>query len=241
MKKRYILLSAGVLSLFGCVAASATTYINPTTGKTSLNLSEKGKNLIGFYYTKVGDREFLGDINITRSEGAAGSYYYNGTFKDRAIGPGRKIVCSGDIGIVRRQLGRSGQLGVEVTWKVKGGENCPSINQTFKTNLVEPLPRANATSGDYTSSNANTWLTETAGLATWPSWRVTSRDGELNCRKTPNGAIQQVYRADREPIAAELRAGNAILMTNGQPWLLTRQGCYVRANSQYIQPVSVPE
>lgn len=240
MKKPYLWLSAAIFSLLWCGAASATTYINPGTGKTSLNLSEKGNNPRGFYYTKIGDREFGGDIKINSSEGAAGSYYYKGTFKDFAIGPGRKIACSGDIGIVRRQVGRSGQLGAEVTWKVKGGENCPSIGQTFKVNLVEPLPRANA-SGDYNSNNANTWLTETAGLATWPSWRITSRDGELNCRKTPNGSIQQVYRANKDTIAAELRGVNAIQLENGQPWMQTRQGCYVRANSQYIQPVSLPE
>jgi len=239
MKRLNIWFSAGVLSLIWCGAASATTYINPT-GKTTLNLSEKANNRSGFYFTKVGGREFLGKIKITRSEGALGSYYYNGTFRDTTIGPGRTIVCSGDIAIVRRPIGRSVQLGAQVTWKVKGGQNCTSVGQTFKVNLVEPLPRANA-SGDYTSSNTNTWLSQTAGSVSWPAWRVTSRDGELNCRQTPNGAIQQVYRADGAPIAAELRAGNAILMANNSPWLLTRQGCYVRANSQYIQPVSLPE
>ncbi|MEG4285616.1 hypothetical protein QUB68_21035 [Microcoleus sp. A006_D1] len=116
---------------------------------------------------------------------------------------------------------------------MKGGENCPSIGQTFKVNLVEPLPRANA-SGDYTSSNANTWLSQTAGSVTWPAWRVSSRDGELNCRQTPNGGIQRVYRANRDTIYAELRGGNAIMIADDQPWLLTIQGCYVRANSQYI-------
>ncbi|MEG5066821.1 hypothetical protein QUB33_24720 [Microcoleus sp. B3-A4] len=227
------------MSLIWCAAASATTYVNPN-GKTTLNLSEKGNTPSGFYLTKVGNREFLGNIQITRSEGAAGSYYYNGTFKDSATGPGRKIVCSGDIAIIRRQVGRSSQLGAEVTWKVKAGENCPSIGQTFKVNLVEALPRPNA-SGDYTSSNANTWSSQTNGFVTWPAWRVTSRDGQLNCRKTANGAIQQVYRADKDTVAAELRGANAITMANGQPWLLTRQGCYVRANSQYIQPVSMPQ
>ena len=239
MKRVNFWFSAGVLSLIWCGAASATTYINPT-GKTTLNLSEKGENPGGFYFTNVGGREYLGNIQITSSEGAAGSYYYNGTFKDSATGPGRKMVCSGDIAIVRRQVGRSNQLGAEVTWKVKGGENCASVGQTFKVNLVEPLPRANA-SGDYTSSNTNTWLSQTAGSVSWPAWRVSSRDGELNCRQTPNGAIKQVYRANRDTIAAELRGGNAITMANGQPWLLTRQGCYVRANYQYVQPVTLPE
>jgi hypothetical protein len=60
-------------------------------------------------------------------------------------------------------------LGEEVTWKVKAGENYPFIGKTFKVNLVEALPRPNA-SGNYTSSNANTWLTETAGSRTWPTW-----------------------------------------------------------------------
>ncbi|MBE9123025.1 hypothetical protein IQ269_20035 [Tychonema sp. LEGE 07199] len=240
MKRVNLWFSAGVLALMWCGAASATTYINPTTRKTTLNLSEKVNNPNGFYFTKVGNRDFLGNIQITRSEGAAGSYYYNGTFKDSSTGPGRKIICSGDIAIVRRQVGRSGQLGAEVTWKVKGGQNCTSVGQTFKVNLVELLPRSNA-SGDYTASNANTWLSETSGSVTWPAWRVTSRDGELNCRQTPNGAIKRVYRANRDTISAELRGGNAIAIANGEPWLLTRQGCYVRANSQYLQPVSLPE
>lgn len=238
MKRLNIGFSAGVLLLIWCSAASATTYINATTGKTTLNLSEKANTPRGFYFTQVGNRKFFGDIQITRSEGAAGSYYYNGTFNDRALGPGRKIVCSGEIAIVRR-AGTSKQLGAEVTWKVKGGENCASIGQTFKVNLVEPLPGPNA-SGNYSSSNANTWSSETSGSVTWPAWRVTSRDGELNCRQTPNGAIKRVYRADRDTIYAELRGGSAISVANGEPWLLTRQGCYVRANSQYIEPVSLP-
>jgi len=164
--------------------------------------------------TQVGDREFLGNIQITRSQGAVRSYYYKGTFKDSAIDPGKKIVCSGDLTIVTGQVGRSSQLGAKVTWKVKAGENCPSIGKTFKVNLVEPLPRPNA-SGDYTSSNDNTWLTETAGSGTWSTWRVTSRDEELNCRKTPNKAIQRVYRADRDTVAPELRGVNAITIGLG--------------------------
>jgi len=97
---------------------------------------------------------------------------------------------------------------------VQAGENCSSIGKTFKVNLVEPLPRHNA-SDNYTSSNANTWLTDTAGFGTWPTWRVTLRDRELNCRKTPNKAIQRVYRADRHKVAPELRGVNAITIGLG--------------------------
>ncbi|MEG5139033.1 MULTISPECIES: hypothetical protein [unclassified Microcoleus] len=74
------------MALIWCGAASATTYINPN-GKTTLNLSEKVNNPNGFYFTKVGDRDFFGNIKITRSQQAAGSYYYNGTFKDISTGP----------------------------------------------------------------------------------------------------------------------------------------------------------
>ncbi|WP_445174327.1 hypothetical protein [Microcoleus sp.] len=55
MKKLDIWLSTGVVSLIWCAAASATTYVNPK-GKTLLNLSEKGNNHSGFYFTQVGDK-----------------------------------------------------------------------------------------------------------------------------------------------------------------------------------------
>ena len=134
MKRINVWLSAGFLSLIWCSAASATTYINPN-GKTTLNLSEKRDNPSGFYFTQVGNRDFLGNIKITRSDGGVGSYHYNGTFNDSAIGPGRTIVCSGDIAIVRRQVGRSNHLGAEVTWKVKGGENCASVGQIGRAHV----------------------------------------------------------------------------------------------------------
>ena len=76
MKKLDIWLSTALVSLIWCAAASATTYVNPN-GKTTLNLSEKENNRSGFYFTQVGDRKFLGNIQITRSEGAVGSYYFN--------------------------------------------------------------------------------------------------------------------------------------------------------------------
>ncbi len=92
--------------------------------------------------------------------------------------------------------------------------------------------------GDFHARNANTYLSETNGMVTWPTWRVVSSDRELNCRATPNGRITRVYVAGRDRVRAELRGGNAFVnASNGTPWLLTRDRCYVRANSQYIQPV----
>lgn len=99
------------------------------------------------------------------------------------------------------------------------------------------LPRSNRR-GDFTPANANTFVSETNGRVTWPYWRVVSSDGELNCRQTPNGRIVRVYLNHRDRVQAELRGGNAfVAATNGAPWLLTRDRCYVRANTQYIQPV----
>ncbi len=238
MKQLYSSLLIGAISVLNAGLANATTYIS-STSKTSVNLAEKRNPVGGFYFTTIGNRNFFGDIKINRAEGAAGAYYYNGTFSDRTIGSGTPITCSGDISIVRRTGGRTAQLGAEMTWKVKGGENCPNVGQTFTINLVEALPRPNA-QGDFTSENANTWLTQTAGLATWPAWRVTSKDGELNCRKQPNGEVVKVYRAT-DTVEAELRSVNALELINGVWWMFTRNRCYVRANSQYIEPISLPD
>ena len=65
-----------------------------------------------------------------------------------------------------------------------------------------------------------------------------SSDGELNCRQTPNGRILRVYFNNRDQVHAELRSGNAFVSaSNGSPWMLTRDRCYVRANVPYIRPV----
>ncbi|MDX2231392.1 MAG: hypothetical protein NW220_17285 [Leptolyngbyaceae cyanobacterium bins.349] len=99
------------------------------------------------------------------------------------------------------------------------------------------LPQPNRR-GDFNASNANTFLSETNGMVTWPTWQVVSSDGELNCRATPNGRIVKVYFAKRNRVQAELRGGNAFVSApNGSPWMLTRDRCYVRANSRYVQPL----
>ncbi|MBW4494289.1 MAG: hypothetical protein KME26_14620 [Oscillatoria princeps RMCB-10] len=237
MKQLYIAFCAATLWAL-CPPARATTYVNPS-GSTSLVLAEKNSQAGGFYFTTAGGRNFLGDITVTRAEGTPGAYYYYGTFRDRTIGPGSPISCTGDITVVRRAVGRSATLGAEVTWKVKGGENCPSAGLTFKVSLVEPLPRPDA-KGDYTPQNADTWVTQTSGTGTWPKWRVTSPDGELNCRQTPNGTIKQVYRT-QDTVVPELRQVNAIELSGGSPWMRTNKNCYVRANSSYIEPISLPE
>lgn len=102
-------------------------------------------------------------------------------------------------------------------------------------NTAKNLPRPNR-QGDFTAANANTHMSQTNGLVTWLNWRVVSKDGELNCRATPNGTIRRVYRSG-DRLTADTRGANAIVLSNGSPWLLTRDRCYVRANSRYIQPI----
>jgi hypothetical protein len=72
---------------------------------------------------------------------------------------------------------------------------------------------------------------------TWDQWNVVSRDGELNCRTTPNGRIVKVYKSGKDRVFATRDNDNAIQLANGSPWLLTRDRCYVRAHTQYIQPI----
>ena len=110
------------------------------------------------------------------------------------------------------------------------------ISPAAVANTAANLPRPNR-QGDFTAANANTYLSETNGLVTWLHWRVVSQDGELNCRASPNGTIRRVYRTNRDRITAETRGANAIVLSNGSPWMLTRDRCYVRANSRYIQPI----
>ncbi len=234
---KFFSITAGLLVFSTPVMAS--TY-QSATGKTSLTLQERSGSPGGYYITQVNNREIVGNIRITESEGAMGSYYYRGRFRDQTVGPGSRQSCWGDITIRRRPIGRTGRLAAQVTWKVDGGEFCSSIGRTFVLNLEEPLPRPNF-KGDFTPDNANTWRTQTSGLGTWPKWQVTSRDGELNCRYTPNGPIKLVYQAGTDEIEAELRAVNAFKFSSGgSPWLWTSKGCYVRANSKYIKPISLP-
>jgi hypothetical protein len=97
-------------------------------------------------------------------------------------------------------------------------------------------PRATQ-SGDFTQRNANVRRISDDRWGTWDQWNVVSRDGELNCRATPNGRIVKVYRTGKDQVFATRTSDNAIQTLNGSPWLLTRDRCYVRANSQYIQPI----
>lgn len=233
MNHHWTVMLVGLSVLTIASPSIATTYTS-LSGTTTLVLREKTTSPSGFYFTKFQGQEWMGQIQVNRAGGTMGSVY-TGTFRDSTIGPGQQKTCIGNVKITRRSIGRN--VGAEVTWKVTGGTGCPLVGQTMKDTLEEPLPRPNAT-GEFT--NISTYMSETNGEVDWPKWRVVSPDGTLNCRETPNGKVQRSYNSGTE-IEVDGRAVGALKLTPSGPWLLTRQRCYVRANTRYIEPVSLPE
>lgn len=236
--KAISLLSVAAGFLLMSSPALASTY-KSTNGTTTLVVKpDASRPFSGNYSTTVEGRRIVGDIRIISGEGVPGSYIYQGTFSDRGLDG--KEECSGDITILHRQIDRSAKMGAKVTWKVKGGPTCASVGETYVLDLVEALPSPDA-KGDFNWNNSGTWLSEPLRYSTWPKWKVTSNDGELNCRDKPNGIIKQVYRMNVDQIEPNKDRANAFeLSSDESPWLLTNQGCYVRANQQYIQPISMP-
>jgi hypothetical protein len=213
------------------VAAQTAHASNYSNASTDLNLQERVNSNRGFYTTTVAGAQWAGSIKITSQQGAAGHYYYKGTFQDSPVGEARvpessRTTCTGDIDLVRTSNGRGPAMTMGVTWKVTGGKKCNTIGKTFKLQLPEALPQADA-NGDYRNI--------------WSRWRVVAADG-LNCRSQPNGAVVFGYKTGDE-IFLDGRLGAEITRSNGASWMATHkpgQFCYVRANSRYIQPVSVP-
>ncbi|MCU0568850.1 MAG: hypothetical protein MUF49_19905 [Oculatellaceae cyanobacterium Prado106] len=241
---RFLAIVLGLIIGFYPSAALATTYTN---GVTTLVLTETQNNQnvqpTGFYFTRATGRDWLGRINIASYQGGVGSYRYEGTFQDRTLGPGAQLTCTGDIRITRAFIGRSNRLGAIAFWNITGGEGCPSVGQQPSLQLEEPLPHPDD-QGEFNAQNANTYMSETNGTVTWPQWRLAAGINQLNCRATPNGEILKVYQSNAnrvDLINAETRGGNAFATSdNGGSWVLTRDRCYVRANSRYIEPVSLP-
>ncbi|HEY9858306.1 MAG TPA: hypothetical protein V6D16_02290 [Candidatus Obscuribacterales bacterium] len=233
-----VLLSASVVAWSH--PAIASTYRNSTDNtvvvlQETRSLSEKPG---GYYFTKSAGRSWRGDIAISTKDAGAGQTLYTGTFQDQVMGPGTAMTCTGKIRIARQNPGVSNRIGAKVTWQITGGNGCPQVGQSVTLDLVESLPRPDR-NGDFTPTHANRWMSETNGDITWLAWRVVSSDGKLNCRTSPNGSIKQVYTT-RDRIEAETRGATGFTFSNGAPWMSTRQGCYVRANAQYLQPISIP-
>ncbi len=242
MKLQYLCGLVVSLSLFVPKIASASTYTN-NDRSFSLSLNEIQRTNNSFYYINKGDQEFLGDINIDHISETGDIVTYDGSFKESLLGRNRnKIICSGDINMVRQKNGD--RVEMQLNRIFKSGENCLSMGQTFNIKLIESLPIADE-NGDFTRNNSDTDLSETSGFLTWSKWEIVSSDGDLNCREKPDSdaSIKSVFHAGRDRISPLTRGASAIELINGETWMKigTKMGiCYVRANSKYIQPVSIP-
>ena len=103
--------------------------------------------------------------------------------------------------------------------------------------------------GNYYRNETNVRAQRVDRYGTGSLWRVVV--DSLNCRKEPsiNSAVQRTYNAN-DIIEAQIGRGGSdeVLINardkNGRPWMQVRsvtstfEGCYVRANSRFIQPVN---
>jgi len=242
------LMSLGLVSGLSSVA-SASTYISPTKA-TRLTLYElpgsppyqRAGKPTGEYSTRIQGKTWHGAIAITNHKSdQAGHKYYTGTFKDSSYVSGQELTCQGTISIFRTRVSRTEPIGMTATWNVTSGKGCPSIGTVYKVTLREDLPQPDR-NGNFTDTNSQGAESSPSQGSTWEKWRVVSADGALNCRQAPNGAIKKVYKSGTTLAAQTERDGTAFFNRADlkTPWLRTSDRCFVRANTQYIQPVSLP-
>jgi hypothetical protein len=249
--KKFLLLFVSSIGFsFGLfiTPANASVYANKSN-TTRVAISPKvqtGEQLEGEYFTNASGRSWLGDMLLKTTKGnTPGHQNYIGTFSDSTTGPATTLTCKGDVTvtIIRAGIALKNQKQIIINWTVKGGEKCPSIGKKFSMTLAEafPIPDKN---GNFMSENADDWNGGTQD-STWDSWRVVT--GGLNCRSMPQGGVQKIYKKGDIVAAQNGRSGSAIVGSDGKiypfkgdPWLKTKDSCYVRANSQYIQPASNP-
>ena len=250
MNFKHITIVASSIAFLSVVAfsnpASASHY-RTTSGNTSLDIHEGGtyaNGLVGpgYYFTMVGSTQWGGNFNapLNTSLSTGQVKVYQGTFSDSNYGPGAgSQQCTGNIKIVRTQTGSN--YAATVTWKILGGTGCPSpINSQTPLSLNETRPVANS-QGDFTALQANTAMSETAGLATWISWKVVDPT-PLNCRTSPTGSIVTSFPTGTL-LNASYRGVNGIVMNSGVPWITINapnKSCVVRANTSRIKPLSLP-
>ena len=224
-------------------SVSASGYTNGNTnlsfGEMQNRTNSSGKSAssyYGFYNTTIAGKDWLGFFTMTSRLADADYTTFSGKFKDQMLGAEQK--CEGNLTIRRTNLEKPNPTVAQVTWQVKSGKSCPSIGTQIKLTLIESIPKPDI-QGDFTKPHTLPW--ETNGNGMWPQWRVVSSDGILNCRESPNGKIIQTYRTgDKVESVGDLR--EPVKFSNGVPWFKVRNRsyCYIRANSRYIAPVSMP-
>lgn len=244
----WLFISPMVISLSLMAPADASVYATPsnTTRIVLFKSVKTGDKLLGSYITKASGRNWIGEISLTMKKGnTPGHTNYVGTFQDETTGPDGRFVCKGDVSltIINKGIVLKNQKQIIINWIAKTGEKCPSIGQKYSLTLAEAFPNPDK-NGDFFIENTDDWMGGTADN-TWETWRVVTQ--ELNCRNTPQGAIKKTYKKGDIVPANNDRTGSALVGSDGKiypfkgdPWLRTKDSCYVRANSQYIEPASNP-
>jgi hypothetical protein len=238
-----------------------STNYQSTSGTTKLQLNKgEGTNSnkwFASYQTNLNGETVSGSAQFTRILGQNGNRTFYGTFKDNTgRQPNNGTVepsCTGDLTAI--QTAPNDRYQIKATWNVTAGKNCDTIGKTYNLDLAEAIPIADA-KGDFQIRNTATWAGWESGqndFHTWDRWQVV--DDSLNCRIRPNSDIVRTYhRGDRfgsrydgrGTASAILGADNTEIIPSvvfsgkiqGPPWILTGDECYVRSNSQYIQPLS---
>jgi hypothetical protein len=259
----FALLITTSLTLWPSIA-HAYVYTPPTStnyqsasGTTRLYLgSSEGTS----YQTNVNGETWSGNAKFTRVLGQNGNRAFYGTFKDYAGNTGSppydgtvERSCTGDL--TASQTAPNDRYQLKATWNVTGGKNCTTIGKTYNLDLSEAIPIADA-KGDFQAKNTATWFGLDNGqndFHTWDRWQVV--DDSLNCRTKPNGDIARTYRRGDQFESRYNGRGTALAIlgadnvetspitldpnkVKGSPWILTGAECYIRSNSQYIQPLS---
>ena len=168
---------------------------------------------------------------------------YQGNFQATHTITGQ--VCTGQISITRYEQGQGvGAVVADVTW-INSSPGCSLINSGNPLNTTEPLPYTTTPNFDFTAAVANVLKNNTA---TWWHWEIIA---PVICRSGPGTSNSIVYsftsnRGEqinaRSPMSTGIGNGT-VSDGNGKPWLKVRNPnspttqCYVRASTNFIQPV----
>jgi hypothetical protein len=247
MKYALLGLSAIALSITVSSQSAQASAYKTASGSTYLEVGEVAGTVgAGRYDTIIAGQLWRGSFTLTAST-VGSNRVYTGNFIDRnpatANTASTTQSCQGTLTLTRPSAITNNPTPMTAAWTIgPGGVNCPSpIGTTSTLYLVEAIPVA-ASSGDFlpTAINGNTLISETAGIATWPKWKVIDPTG-LNCRKpAPTGPIITTF-AFGSNVTFAVPMPNKFVTAGGNPWLVIgNYTCFVRAKNTYLKPVVMP-
>jgi hypothetical protein len=244
---KYSLLSLATIATAIALSSQSAQASAYRLGSTSLEVWELpggGPVGTGRYETMISGQPWRGTFTLTAST-VGTNRVYTGNFTDsrQSQTQTQTQTCQGTLKLTRPIAITNNPTPMTARWTIgAGGVNCPSpIGPGTPLNLVEAVPVAVA-NGDFlpTATNGDTLMTETAGIVTWPKWKVVDPTG-LNCRlPAPNGPITRVF-AYGSIVEPSSPIPSKFIIAGGNPWLITgKNQCSVRAKNTYLKPVVMP-